>query len=1129
MMNAAANIGLRLGVAAVAALLAISDLRASGISGDIEDPSGAPIAGAQVSAVNLTTGARRKTVSNESGFYTIPFLPPGPYRLVVRREGFMAATYADIRLVVDQQMRLSVGMSVARVNEIINVKAGLFDEHASAELSTVLGEKTIRSLPLNGQNFTQLLALAPGLLPVSTAQGSRIGVGDAAVTGIPDTDYLKPSFNGQQNRSQIVFVDGIIDTDFRSNSYAVLPNIDLIQEFKVQTHNDKVEWGGVTGGIINLISKSGTNTFHGSGHWFVRNDAFDARDPFKDATRRSPAPFRQNQFGATLGGPLVRNSTFFSVGLDGWRYRKPSQTFSRLPTNAELDGDFSQSVIGQKIYNPFTTRTDESGNLVRDPFPGNVIPPSLISPLVKGFFQIYEERPNLAGSVFNYVNSVSARDDANSVQVKIDRQFSDRDTFFLRWSRQLRSSKTPSGEKKFVDTDMTADNYGGGWMHVFRPSVVINLRGGVARRDFLENLQTHTAGITPMNRLGITNAIRFGGLLMSLTAPWGTDIGLRGPARRQNPTFSSAGDLTVVHGSHSFKTGFQWIGVDRLQVNKYQRYYFSDDVTDDPRQPGATGASLASALLGLPAQFEGFLPDLGAVNFGIGTWSGYLQDEWRAGRNLTLNFGLRFDHNRSPHLRTGFEAGPDIDRGLWLIGASRLPAPCNEAGKAPCIPGNGLADVPHGDKIALAGAPNYIPKEIWDNWGPRVGVAYRLGERTILRAGYGLYWDTLNSNSQYTQHNLEGRWPATFGFSGVANQNGELPRSIENLQPRFESALPEASPWNYQGWANDPNRKDGYSQQWNVELQRQVAGDLVVSAAYVGSVNGRLEYSGLGNSARTPGPGSPEEVDQRRPVPYLGGGVLYSRSIGRASYNALQWKLRRRFRDGLGTMLAYTWSKAIDTGSSGWFGVENGPGGSSANQNYYSLQADRSVSSYNIPHYLSWYAVYELPAGRGKRWLASGAPAAIFGKWKLNSILQWRSGQPYNLSVAGDVANIGDGRPGWLYARPDLVGDPRVTNPTVDQYFNTAAFAIPQYQYGNFGRNVLTSDSVFRLDLALEKSIAFDRDSAKNLTLRLEAFNALNHIDWAPPGTIIGKPDAGKVSAAAAPPRVLQFGLRLSF
>ncbi len=1114
-----------LGIVCLLSFIA-QDASAAEILGLIWDATGSVLPEARITIANVETGVLRRTVSNGSGYYSIPALQPGVYSLTAQRDGFMVTTNGAVKLEVNQRLRMDVTLSVAQVAERVDVEAaGLLDSD-SASLGDAVSQKAVEALPLNGRNYTALLTLTTGATPVSTAQGSVAGSNDGSVTAIPDTPVVRPSFNGQQNRSQIVYLDGIINTDFRISTYAVLPNLDLLQEFRVQSHDDRVEIGGVTGGVINLISKSGTNEFHGTAFWAVRNDALDARDPFKDAQRSSPAPFRQNQFGASLLGPILRDRAFFSAGYEGWRYRKPSQIFGRVPDAAELAGDFSSSIAGRDIYDPYTTRRGPDGALVRDPIVNNRIPEARISSQMRGFLETYADPPNYLDPVHNFINASSARDDSESFQVKVDDHTTRRDDVFFRWSRMTRAAVNPGGLKSSTDSVMTADNYGGGWTHFFAPTLSLGVRAGVARRDF-ERLFPHREGLEGLRRLGFADVDRFAGVGVRLSSPWG-EVNPRGPEVRENPTRSVSADLTWVRGDHTFKAGYQRIGVRRLQTNQFQSYEFDDQATSDPQMLGTTGVSLASALLGLPSRFTGELPDEGTIDFGSASWSGYFQDEWRVRPSLTINAGLRFDHNDAPSLRGGLMAGPDLDTGRYLIGAETMPPPCDLVLQAPCIPGSGLAAIPHGDRIVLAGSPSFIPKEIWDNWGPRVGIAWRASEKTVVRAGYGLYWDALIGNSQYIQHNVEARWPASPGFLGSANGLDEAPRRIEDIQGRFPHVLPEPTPWNLTGWTNDPDRKNAYSHQWNLEIQRQLDPNLMASVAYVGSSNGRLDYSGLANTAPAPGPGSPEEVDARRPVPYMGGGFLYSRSIGRSHYNAFQLKVRRRFSEGFQSQLSYTWSKSIDT-SSGWFGVENGPGGSAGVQNYHDPASNRSVSSYDVPHYVSWYTVWEPSFGKGKARFRRGLGRALLGDWQMSSIVSWRSGQPFNLAVNGDVANIGAERRNWRYARPNLVGDPRLGGRTVDRYFNTDAFAIPRFAFGNFGRNVLRSDAVFNADLSLFRNVRLQADGEARLQVRLEAFNLFNHIDWAPPGTNIGEAGAGRVTEAAHAPRVLQLGLRFSF
>jgi hypothetical protein len=588
--------------------------------------------------------------------------------------------------------------------------------------------------------------------------------------------------------------------------------------------------------------------------------------------------------------------------------------------------------------------------------------------------------------------------------------------------------------------------------------------------------------------------------------------------------------LSWLRSSHNLKAGWQYIHVERLQIGQGQTYSFDNNVTADPQNLGQTGASLASALLALPVTFSGTLPGQGDVRFSMAEWGAYVQDEWKVTPNLTVNFGLRFDRTTRPNFETGFTAGPDIAKGLWLIGLDKLPPACNQVQQAPCIPGNGLQDVPFNQYIKLA-HPGFVIAPQNDNWGPRGSVAWRFSPKDVIRAGYGLYFDPLPSMTQVTQNNSEVKWPNSSGFQGTANKLGDPPKTLQQIQGNFPSVLPDASPWNQSGWFNNPDRKTAYSHQWNVEIQRQMTENLMLSAAYVGSVNRRLEYTGLGNSARTPGPGSPEVVSSRRPMPYMWGGVFYSDSIGRANYNSLQFKAQRRFATGFQMLVSYTWSKAIDTGSSGWFGAENGFGGSSAVQDYFHPDSNRSVSSYNIPHFLSWSTVYELPFGRGKSRLNEGAASWILGNWQVNSILQARSGQPYNLSVTGDVANIGNDVSWWNYARPNLVGSPTPATQNSQQWYNPQAFAVPVFSYGNFGRNALSSDHVFTTDISLFKNVPLPNERWGHVEMRFEFFNIFNTINLGIPGTTVDQGDAGRVTTIApgTAPRQLQFGLRYLF
>jgi hypothetical protein len=421
------------------------------------------------------------------------------------------------------------------------------------------------------------------------------------------------------------------------------------------------------------------------------------------------------------------------------------------------------------------------------------------------------------------------------------------------------------------------------------------------------------------------------------------------------------------------------------------------------------------------------------------------------------------------------------------------------------------------------------PAPDWGDWGPRLGIAWRVTGTTVVRAGYGIVYDPLSGIEQDWK-GIAGSWPGSASVSAFRsfNQLGQPLTPIEQSFGQVGYALPDPTPWDRFAFYFDPDRKDPRSQQWNLEIERQMGSHLAISAAYVGSYSDHLDLTGLWNTAQTAGPGTPEQVDARRPFPWYTATPVFGTDRGEGNYNALQVKLNRRFSNGFQYLVSYTWSKAIDTGSSGWFDVENGPGGLSSFQNYYDPDGSRSVSSYDIPQFLSVSGVWELPFGKGNRYFSqAGAASWIFGNWQMNGIVQLRSGQPFNLSVSGDVANIGNTASFVNYARPNLVGDPFLAHPTAAEWFNTGAFTVPSFSYGNFGRNVLRTPSVYDADLSFFKN--FPIREGWNLSFRSEFFNIFNIQSYGAPGTLVGDPGFGRITSTVVRPRECQFGVRLSF
>jgi hypothetical protein len=1210
-------------------------------NGTVTDQSGAFVSDATVTLTNQGTNIANRATTNNSGFFVFINLPPGSYVLKAEKTGFKTVQTAPFEIGVNQTVTQQLSFAVGTASEVIQVTAeSALVDSTTTELGTVIPSKAVNDLPLNGRNFTQLLTLTPGVTPVSTSQNRNVGCCEGNV-GLPGSGFSDGSFHGQANRSKLYFYDGIVNTNVRGPTYIVIPNIDLIQEFKVVGHDAKAEYGGAVGGVVNLVSKAGTNTFHGSAFEYVRNNFFDARNSIADGictparcpqagqvVPSGPAPFHQNQFGAAVTGPIIKGKTFFSAGYDGWRYSQPALDLSYVPTAAEIAGDFSNTSpnFRRNIFNPYTTRPDPAkpGNFLRDRFrcdgagnpitpnltpgpsfgsqtggsPCNKIPQALIFGPMQKFFQTYAATPNFVDPTGrnNFIRTRSTLNNSNSFTGRIDHRFRDTDNVFFRYTEQRNTVFTPFGEDGSTSGGSQGRNYGGGWTHVFNASLILDVRAGYAGRPGVDAGQqnTHAAGIDPLKQAGFVDVDKYHGLLARLsnwTNGGNNDFGVRGAAPRENPNWSVTPNLSWLKGTHNIKMGAWYIEAKRIQLNTFQRYTFSDEQTRDPGA-STTGLSLASALLGFPSSLEAQLPIQhgGPVRFKYGSWAGYLQDEWKLRPTLTLSMGLRYDYVTQPRTTDGrLWNALDLKRQLYIVGAKTMPALCSQTQQAPCIPDKFLTD-PHASSLVVAGKKFFAPPPIKDNWGPRLGIAWQIHPKTVLRTGYGLYWDSITARSQYAQNDLETFvWPDATAFSGTANActnggicaftNGSAINIIDQQKAGFATPLPPYTgptslPWTGfpNGNGDDPNYKDGYSHQWNLEIQQELTKSSMFSLAYVGSSSGRLPYTGRANAASRAFPsGTPASVvDATRQMPWVSAGISYARSIGRANYNALETKFEKHLTNGLQTLVSYTWGRSIDT-SSGYFNsAENGAGGGATVQNFYDQRSARGVSSYDISHFFSWATVYELPFGRGKTWLQSGPLSWLLGNWQANYIFQARSGQPFNLVATGDPANLRGSSPAATgdYSRPNIIADPFVAGPvasnpdplcaktisqggraadavhTIATWYNPCAFTFPSGSFGNLGRNAFRGPHVVNMDFSMFKG--FQVREGMNLQLRFEAFNVFNIQNYDVPGGVgasggIGSNinssgssiavGAGQVTGLAqgTTPRQLQFGLRFVF
>ena len=1101
---------------------------------------------------------------------------------------------------MNQTFSQAVKLPVGSATESVEVSANAAEllQRSSSELGTVIQADVVQDMPLNGRNFTELLILTPGATPVSTAQGSGVTTQDAGMSGVPNSVLVKPALHGQQNRSTLYYLDAVTNTDLRGPVYGVLPMLDATQQFKVQSHNEKVEFGGVVGGVVNMVSRAGTNAFHGSAFEFIRNNYFDARDPFKDEFNSGPAPFHQNQFGGTLFGPLIRNRTFFAVSYEGWRFSQPPQTFGYVPTAAELGGDFTNNITYQAnnadlIYNPYSTvgtktrsqfTCDASGNPITPNTNGTQtggtpcmkIPSQLVNTTMSGIMKAFLLAPNFAGSTVpgqvgtNFEENRPHIDNNNEFQVKVDHQISSRDNVWIRFTNMYVTDLAPvTGTIEYAPSWYHGYDWGVGYTRVLTQHMIYDAQAGLLLKPYTFNQNTvMSTGYQQIQKLGIADASEWGGLYFALAAPYITSpIGTEANSLRKNPTWSASTDLSYIFGKHNAKVGLQFTNVQRVQENTYQDFSYSTQQTENPANStvsAETGNIVASALLGLPSSYSGQLPTYGEDDFSFQFWSGFLEDEWRVMPKLTINYGVRYDYLTVPKILNGRISGQlDLTKQEYTIGSATVPN-CGTPAVNPCIPGTtGISGLTHGSNIQYAGFNKYFLAPKASEFEPRVGLAYQLRDDLVLRGGWGLFYDALPARSQYAQNELDAAyWPWATGFSGNANAVGSANTSINAIEGSFPSPVTSSNPWGIGGYYDDPHFRPAYANEWNIELQQQLDKFTSLSIAYVGSSDVHNDYTGYANAA--PFASAPTvaraTVDTYRPIPWAISSLHWGASSGHSSYNALETRIMRQATRQLRMILSYTWGKSLDN-SSGYFGAENGIGGGSAVQNYWDPRSNRGVSSFDIGEYVSLASLWELPFGHGKKYLQHGALAYIVGDWQMNTLLQARSGQPYNLTVNGDVANI-EGSLNSIsgYARPDVNPGVNITpaHRGVSEWFNPQAFLIPggtvacsggicppnigytaPYGFGTYPRNALFGGPVWYADCSMFKLIPIHDQI--DMQLRFEAFNVFNVQSLSPPGAgnsnqvlisgngTSGSSGAGAISSVAYNPRQLQFGVRLTF
>jgi hypothetical protein len=1114
------------------------------LNGVVRDTSNAVIPQATVTLHNTDNGTERQSLTNDSGLYVFVSVPPGEYILKVTKNGFTTATQAGLHVLVNQASTQDVTMRVGSTQESVTVEAAAVNlETANATLGTVIESKQVTDLPLNGRNFTQLLALTPGVSPVSVAQNS--GGAQAAPVG----SFVFPAVSGQSNRSNYFMLDGIDDTDQVFTTYAVAPILDDIQEFKVQSHSDEAQFGGVLGGIVNVVSKSGTNNFHGSAWEFFRNTVLDAKNPLAGVASK----LEQNQFGANFGGPVIlphyngRNKTFFFGSYEGFRRAQPSTgtttsiagqpsgAFYNVPTAAELNGDFSALLQGPnpvQLYNPFTTQPDPAhpGLFMRTPFPNNdissVLNPGAVS-LAKAIFPA--PLPILNG--FNGYDIRSNLTPQNEYSFRIDENFNPSNSLFFRYTN---SDQTRIGSGGLVGETATGETFGKQYVlsyyHQFNPSTILDAQfGHVDLTNNVGNAYDKLNPTTVANNAGLASDFACG-----FTGITGCSIpGLSIPAYANTGATNKGGtkltdiyqwraNLTKVLRKHSFTSGFS-IETDSFYVHGGgPSETFGAAQTANPEAPAGTGDAMAAFLIGTVASAsrrDTFAPVTGQRGYGF-----YFMDKWKVTDKLVVNVGLRYDlmlwpgYGSGPSDKTSQVGNIDFNNGTYVVQTNS--PDCASAGQAPCIPG-GLPQ-PH----VVVSKNDRLYSNTYDNIQPRLGIAYSVNDKTVVRASFGMF-DDIWAGVMQTVQGIGGDWPSVAQILTPAlNTSNEV--ATANWQNPLASlgsaGLPAPTPFGQVEWYRDPKAKDPYSEQWNFGVERQLGQNTVMTANYVGSQSHRLTVGGLYNVALTPGPGKPAEVTARQPFPYISP-TFYDRSIGNSSYNALQFSANHRASNGLTYLVAYTWSKSIDVGCSGFFGIE-----SCSVQNPYNIRGDRSVSGFDLTHVLSASATVPLPFGKGKRFANSNSFVNyIVGNWQLNGILTLTSGLPYNVFISSDIPNVGNFAPWSGNVRANQVGDPNLSSPSTKEWFNTAAFAPPQnFTFGDSGRNSLRADWFKNLDMSVFRD--FPLGERRSLQFRAEAFNLTNTPTWGiPVNDLNNHAQLGTINSTRSTERQLQVSLKLYF
>jgi hypothetical protein len=1062
------------------------------ITGAITDPSGAAIAGASVEVANAGTGSIRRTTSGNDGTYLVPQLPPGVYKISVRQQGFATVERPDVPLEVNQSATINFTLNISGIAETVQVTGTPPILNATnATLNEVVNHQDVVDLPLNGRSFTQLALLTPGAAPMQDAQqGSfTVSLGSGGIS---------PSVNGQRGEQNNYTMDGVLNNSLFTNIWAVGPPPDALQEFNVQSHITDAQFGISSGANINIATRSGSNSWHGSAWEFLRNTDLDSRT--------YPAlvnlPYHQNQYGVYFGGPVMlphyngKNKTWFSGYWEGFRSGQTQSYFAGVPTAAERTGDFS-ALLGTPnvIYDPNTSRADpaNSAAVVRDPFPNNTIPTNRINASAAPILSRYYPLPNLnvAASVLpNYQFSGTTNIDSDIMGVRIDHQFSVHDILFGRYNRSNANRSVPEATPGYTNTLNNYDrSIALGYTHIFSASTILNIRYG-----WLENLVQTTdtpAGAAFANSFNFNYGLTPSGLPMSYGPGLSISNGFAGVGQTLQDLGPFRGqdyhaDLSRIVGHHTLGAGFMWYRLHANTTSYSNTIAYTQNATSQGATVGPSGYGPASFLLGPPDNISAYAGNLNEDM--TNSWTAvYFQDQWKASKRLTITAGLRYDYAAPPNPHKTF-SGLDWNTGVFNVSQ---PVP-------PLFP---QATVP---------STYFYPQR--NGFEPRVGLAYQITSKTVFRSAFAIMDDHNQAWGQEAQ-NAKKSWPEA-SQATITLLNRGVPNVHMTSLPSLDQFLNPLQPVLSQ--TADAHQKISYTMEWNAGIQQQLTNTMVLTVNYVGSV-GRHQYLQWNvNTAMFPGPGSLASRGER--WPQYGGTYTWDSDPGIASYNALQAELKKTTSYGLTFIASYTFSKSLDE--------QSDPYGGTGIQNAYNLRNSYGPSDYDIPHLFVLSAVYALPVGNGKSLLSGSnrAVRTILANWNVGTIVTLHSGTPFICNAGGDIANVGGGT-----QRCNEIGDPYgganfAQSPS--SWINKASFTTIPYTFGPESRNDLRGPSYKNVDFDVYRG--FRLHESLTLQLRGEFFNLFNRTNYLNPTNSFTSSAFGKI-LTAAPARQIQFAAKIVF